>query len=643
MRYLLTTAALIMSVPLHAQVKTPDRPATNPKSLVSPANPAAKPIPIEALATTPSISGATWTADGRAVVIAANISGRANLWRIDSPGAAPVRLTQSDEAQSLPVAAGDGNWIYFQQDVGGNEYPDVYRVPVAGGAVEQITRTPDIREGNLLASRSGPIALVHKAKSEGQSNVAVLAPDGTVRVLTKETDPQFGWSPVAWVDGDRALIANRRRTDSRVIEVWRIAVADGAATKLLGKADTIYEAGGATADGKRLSVTTTEGTGQRHAGLYDVASGRWSWLKPTPWEQNANAISPDGRRMIVRTSLDARAGLATVDTATLAETPIALDPGVNAATGQQPFSSDGTRLIATHSGADSVTELMQVDLPANRVTALTRFAGPALASAGLPKSQVVTYRSFDGTPVSAIVTMPFNLKRDSRAPGIVLPHGGPTSQALDGFNRTATALASRGYVVIQPNFRGSTGYGAAFQAANHKDLGGGDLKDTVAAKDFMVATGYVDPRRVGITGGSYGGFMTLMALGRTPDAFAAGVQMFGIINWRTMYRDQDEQLKAYQRSLIGTPDADAAVYDAASPLTYIRQAKAPLLTLQGENDIRVPRGQAQEVADILKAKGNIVETVYYPAEGHGFQRRENQIDSLKRTVEWFDRYLKPAQ
>jgi dipeptidyl aminopeptidase/acylaminoacyl peptidase len=110
-----------------------------------------------------------------------------------------------------------------------------------------------------------------------------------------------------------------------------------------------------------------------------------------------------------------------------------------------------------------------------------------------------------------------------------------------------------------------------------------------------------------------------------------------------MYRDEDAGLQAYQRTLLGKPDEFKGVYEASSPMTYIRAAKAPLLTLQGENDIRVPRGQAQEVADVLKAKGNVVETVFYPAEGHGFQKRENQSDALKRTIDWFDKYLKPAK
>jgi dipeptidyl aminopeptidase/acylaminoacyl peptidase len=267
----------------------------------------------------------------------------------------------------------------------------------------------------------------------------------------------------------------------------------------------------------------------------------------------------------------------------------------------------------------------------------------SLEPENLARSQIVTYRSFDGTPVSAILTIPLNLKRDGSNAAILFPHGGPTGQAEDTFGRTAAALASRGYFVMQPNVRGSTGYGREFQLANVGDLGGGDLKDVLAAREFLIATGYVDPKRVGITGGSYGGYMTLMALGKAPDAFAAGVQLFGIINWFTMYETSDPLLQQYLISLLGDPVKNKAAYEASSPMTYIRQAKAPLLSLQGENDIRVPRGQAQEIADILKARGNEVEVVFYPAEGHGFVKRENQTDSLRRTIAWFEKYLKPQQ
>ncbi|MFD2429369.1 alpha/beta hydrolase family protein [Sphingobium scionense] len=200
---------------------------------------------------------------------------------------------------------------------------------------------------------------------------------------------------------------------------------------------------------------------------------------------------------------------------------MAIPPGVNYPVGSEPRSPDGRTLMVNHSGADSPANLYLYDLTAGTARPATQLAIASLQPAALPKSDVVTYKSFDGTLISAIVTMPANLKRDGSNPAIVLPHGGPTGQAQDGYSRYATAFASRGYVVIQPNFRGSTGYGKAFQDGNVKDLGGADLKDTVAAKHFLVDSGYVDAKRVGIFGGSYGGFMTLMAIGRAPDEFAA--------------------------------------------------------------------------------------------------------------------------
>jgi dipeptidyl aminopeptidase/acylaminoacyl peptidase len=635
-------ATTFMTAPAFAQVKTPDRPVTDPKSVESPANPHARAVPVEDIGTSRTLGSTAWSVDGKQIFVATNLTGRTNIWRTDASGSWPIQLTQSDDAQSGLAASPDGKYVYFQQDVGGNEYTDIYRVPVDGGAVENLTNTPDRRESGLMIGPNGLIALTTKLKSEGQINVAVMDANGAVRVLTRETDPQFGWSPVAWIDGGKTLIAGRDRIDSRVGEVWRIDVDTGAATMLLAKADTVYSPADATPDGRWIAIATNEGTGQTHAGLYDTVNKSWKWLKPSPWEQIPRLFTRDGKSLIVEGNDDVRTTLIKVDVASGTETTLSLPPGVNFVTGNDPRSPDGKTLMVVHSGADSPSNLYLYDMASGASRPATQLAIASLTPLVLPKSQVVTYKSFDGTLVTGIVTMPANLKRDGSNPAIVLPHGGPTGRSEDGYSRYATAFASRGYIVIQPNFRGSTGYGKAFQEANFKDLGGGDLKDTIAAKKFLVSTGYVDAKRVGIFGGSYGGFMTLMAIGKAPDEFAAAVQWFGIINWRTMYRDQDEQLKAYQRGLLGTPESDPKVYDASSPLTYIRAAKAPLLTIQGENDIRVPRGQAQEVHDILKAKGNVVETIFYPAEGHGFQKRENQLDSLKRTVAWFDKYLKPA-
>jgi dipeptidyl aminopeptidase/acylaminoacyl peptidase len=271
---------------------------------------------------------------------------------------------------------------------------------------------------------------------------------------------------------------------------------------------------------------------------------------------------------------------------------------------------------------------------------LTHTAIASLNAAAMPQSQIVHYKSFDGKIISALMWVPYNLRRDASSPAVVIPHGGPTWQIIDFWNPSVTAFVSRGYICIAPNVRGSTGYGMDFQRANYKDLGGGDLQDEVYAAKFLQATGYVNPRKIGITGASYGGFMTLMAIGKTPDIWAAAVDQFGVIDWKTMLQRSDPELQEHIKALLGDPAKDKKIYDASSPITYIHNAKAPLLVLQGDNDPRVPKEEAVQVVDLLKKDGKIVEAQYYANEGHGLEKRENQIDSVRRMADWFDKYLK---
>ena len=278
-----------------------------------------------------------------------------------------------------------------------------------------------------------------------------------------------------------------------------------------------------------------------------------------------------------------------------------------------------------------------------RAKQLTQTAIASLGSAAMPEAQIVHYKSFDGKTISALMWMPFNLQRDGTHPALVLPHGGPTWQVKDFWSPDVAALVSRGYICIAPNVRGSTGYGMAFQRANHQDLGGGDLQDTIYTLNFLKDTGYVDPKKIGITGASYGGYMTLMALAKTPDLWAAGVELYGPINWMTMLQHADPELAQYIRSLLGDPVKDAEVYRATAPITYLHDVRAPLLVLHGDNDPRIPKEEALQVVELLRKDGKVVEARFYADEGHGFYKRENQIDATRRTVEWFDRYLKTKQ
>jgi Tol biopolymer transport system component len=373
MRLMFASLLLLSAAPLAAQIATPERPVTDPGTLESPTNPEAREVPLEDIGNSRGISGVTWSADGKHVFLSTNLTGRYNIWRTDADGSWPLQMTQSDESQVGLATSGDGKWLYFRQDNGGDEYYDVYRVPTGGGAVERVTNTPDLSETGLLpGGADGAIALSTKTRSEAQANLAVLAPDGTVRTLTAEADPAFGWSARVWADGGTTIYANRDKIDSTTTEVWRVDVATGKAERVLGADGTIYALADISPDGKWLAVTTDAETGRPHAGLYNLAAKQWKWLKPIVWDQSALRFTRDGKSLLVESSDDLRSKLVRVDLASGTETALKLPQGINFTSGAEPRSPDGASLLVVNMAANVSGELNRYDLATDTATPITQ-------------------------------------------------------------------------------------------------------------------------------------------------------------------------------------------------------------------------------------------------------------------------------
>ena len=628
-----------------AQSSGPDtRTITDARTIVSASNPNARPIPIDDLYFTRSVSSASWSPGGTEIVFTTDISGRSNLWKVNANGGWPIQLAQSDDRQYSETWSPDGKWILFQQDTAGNELWDIFAIPSEGGEAINLTNTPEIREEGPRWSPDGKtVALNHKPKEATVYNIALMDwATRKVTLLTHESTPNHLWQSVAWSPDGKTLYANRLEVSFTDADIYAIDIASGNATNLtLHQGKALNTASSLSKDGRTLLITSNARSGYQNVALLDIASKKLTWVTDTKWEASAGDFSPDGKRFTYALNADGRSDVYLGDTATTKSEKIPVAGGVNAfAAFPTSFSSSGDRLLLSHESSVEPADFWVYDLVSRKPKQLTYSVIASLNSAPRPPSQIVSYKSFDGKTISALLWVPFNLKRDSSNPALVLPHGGPTGQSQDYWSPRIAAYVSRGYICIAPNVRGSTGYGIDFQKANYQDLGGGDLQDEVYAAKFLEATGYVNPKKIGITGGSYGGFMTLMAIGRSPDAWAAGVELFGIINWMTMLQHEDAMLQEYEKSLLGDPVKDRAIYDAASPITYLHHAKAPLLVLQGENDPRVPREEAEQVVELLKKDGKTVDAHYYANEGHGFEKRENQIDSIRRSVEWFDKYLK---
>lgn len=644
MRMCCTVVILLATAVLASASGPDDRQVTDPKSVVSPYNPAAHPIPIDELFFTRSVAGPSWSPDGKEIVFTTNLTGRNNLWKVPASGGWPIQLSQSDDRQYGAIWSPDGKWILYEQDRGGQEYYDIFAIPSTGGEAENLTNTDNISERSAQFSPDGmTVAISYKPKTSPMQDIALLDwQTHKVRNLTQEQTTDYRWAFVAWSHDGKSIYANRSYVGLTDSDIYRLDVASNNRENLTPhQGQVIYRASSLSVDGRTLLVTSNAKAGFNNVALLDLASKKLTWMTDTRWEASSGSFAPQGSKFTFVINQDGRTDAYLADRHSGQAEKIPFPEGLTYFEGNPtPFSPDGSRILLAHQSSKRPSDLWVYDLATRKATQLTFSAIAGLKPAILPQSEVVHYKSFDGKMISAFLWMPFNLKRDGTNPGVVLPHGGPTAQTMDHFNQEAAALASRGYICIAPNMRGSTGYGMEFQISNFKDLGGGDLQDEVYAACFLVDTGYADSKKIGITGGSYGGYMTLMAVGKTPDVWAAGVEEYGIINWLTMVLHEDPAVKAYERYIMGDPVKDRSVYEDESPLKYIRNAKAPVLVLQGDNDIGVPREEAEQVVQILKGAGKTVDAHFYPNEGHGFVKRENQIDAVQRTVEWFDRYLK---
>jgi dipeptidyl aminopeptidase/acylaminoacyl peptidase len=637
--------SLLVAILLLAGTSGPDdRQPTDPKSIESLANPQARQIPVDELYFTRSVDDPSWSPDGTEIVFTTNLTGRDNLWKVSTAGGWPIQLSQSDDRQYGALWSPDGKWILYESDRGGQEYFDLFAIPSAGGEVVNLTNTPDISETDPHFSPDGAtVAISYKPKTASVPDIALLDwRTHAVRNLTKEQAKDQLWHFVAWSADGKSIYATRTFVGFTDASVYRVDVASGERENLTPHQEQVLYLGSSlSADGRTLLITSNQQRGFNNVALLDVASKKLTWVTETQWDAHAGSFAPKGGKFTFVINEDGRADAYLADRDSGQREKLAFPPGLSFFAGNPtPFSPSAEQIVVSHQSAKRPSDLWIYDTRTRNRRQLTFSTIAGLSPTNLPQSQLVHYKSFDGKVISAFAWIPFNLRRDGSSPGIVLPHGGPTGQTVDYFNKEAAAFASRGYVCIAPNVRGSTGYGLAFQKANYQDLGGGDLQDEVSAARFLVDTGFVDAKKVGITGGSYGGYMTLMAAGKTPDVWAAAVEEYGIINWITMLEHEDPLLQQYEQTLLGDPTKDRKVYEGASPIKYLASARAPLLVLQGDNDIRVPKEEAEQVVRILKGANKTVDAHYYANEGHGFSKRENQIDAIQRTIAWFDRYLK---
>jgi len=596
---------------------------------------------------TRQVGDTAWSPDGNSIVFVSNITGRNNLWVVPAEGGWPTQLTVSDQRQTHPTWSPDGRWIAYQSDYDGDEQWDIFFVSPKTGQVVNVTRTREVSEENPTWSPNARyLAYTVKPKTASSPEIDVF--DTVLRevkhVTTGTPQDRLNMSPI-WSKDGKSIVYTREEAKGTNSNVFLADVAAGKSTLLTPhEGERLYSANDLSPDGKTVLVTSDAGNGYENAGLLDIATKRIKWLTEEKWEVQGGHFSPKGKSVTWSANVDGNTDTYIHDLVSGKTTKLPLPKGANSFGGaESAFTSDGSRLLYYHNGAAAPNDAWVYYVATGKSTQITRSLMAGVPANHFVEPFLVRYPSRDGKwTISALVYVPRNMQRNGQNAAIVYIHGGPTSQTVNSFNRFIQHIVNQGYMVIAPNYRGSTGYGKEFQQANLFDMGGGDLQDVIAAADFVKATGFVDPKKVIAVGGSYGGYLTMMAVTKAPDVWAAGVPIVPFVNWFTEIANEDPVLQQSDKATMGDPEKNPALFRDRSPIFFVDQIKAPLLLLAGGHDPRCPKEETIQVADAIKQRGGAADYKIYENEGHGFAKVENQIDAYQRVTDFLKAKVPPA-
>jgi len=607
-------------------------------------------IPIEELAGLPTLYHFEVSHGGDSVAFYSDRSGRIELYVLDVNTKAITQLSHGEVPRALRsffIWDPTDSYLVFAKDNAGNEQHDLFRIDVKTGAVTRLTEDPKAEEHAIDFSPDGRWITVTTNKRRpdapdkpGQMNVWIMKADGSEqRPLTTFANPAYGGRFSK--DGTKlALNASEEPPGARNRDGY-VMNADGSDLKRVFRvrAGAHDELAGWHPDSMRIAVTS-DASGTHRAGILDLGTGQVRWLGAEGIEEHATRFSKTGKYLLVLRNVDSQLQLIAYETETGNARTVPLPAGI---VSQAQWANDDRRIVALYSTPTERPTLALHDLETGTTQILVPAEYGSIDRHDFVDAQHVWYESFDGLRIPALLYTPRDVNPGTTLPAMVYVHGGPTSQWTRGFDIFAQFMASRGFVVIEPNIRGSTGYGVPFRDAALRDWGGKDLEDVEYAARYIRSLPQVDPERLCVYGGSYGGFMTFIASTKKPDLWKAAVAAVGICDLHAMWDESYEHFRYFLREQMGDPEKDRALWRDRSAIEFAHQLRAKLLMVHGTNDPRCPVSQSRMFRDKLvslgKREGADWDYVEYTDQGHGSVDIAAKTARMRLIAEWLDRAL----
>lgn len=586
----------------------------------------------------------TFTEDGAHVLFASNMSGQFNLWRVPVGGGWPDQLTgfTEDTVRGVGVSPRDGT-ILLCADHDGDEFHQLFLIEGGSGWPERLTNEPQVQHfvGTDAWSPDGT-KFAYAANARTPTDMECWIRDAE----SGETRAVFGQGmfsfPLAWSpDGTKLLAIDFRNNSDTSIHL--IDVETGQARELTPHDDdALFVPGSWAADGSGFYLLTDADSEFRGLAYYDLATDRYSWVEESQSDVDDLKLSEDGRVLgwLVNEEGYDRLHLRDLESGRdlTADLPDGARPHLTGAEPPLALSPDGSHAALIVSSPRRPPEVWVVDTETGRARAVTESRIGGLREQELVELELVSFPTFDGRDIPAWLYRP---DVDGKAPVVLSIHGGPEAQERPLYQPLYQYLLSRGIGVLATNIRGSTGYGKSYQRLVQRDWGGGDMRDWEHAVKWLQQQDWVDGDRIGVCGGSYGGFAVLTCVTRLPDYWAAAVDIFGPSNLVTFAKAVPPTWKRFIARFVGDPETEVDFLMERSPITYVENVKTPLLVIQGATDPRVVKGESDQMVEKLRELGREVEYVVFDDEGHGFTKRTNELKAYRLAADWLEQHLLP--
>ena len=572
--------------------------------------------------------GASWSPDGDRLAFLTEITGVPQVWEVSSEAHGPSwpeQLTFYEERVSSAEYSPIQNRLLFGMDSGGNERTQLFLLE--GGEVTDLTRAPDaIHYSGGFSPDGERVAYTATRRNGTDFDVFAQELDGEPETVWEVP----GYHTVSdWAPDGSALIVSRHHSNLNN-DLYRLNLVNGEATLLTPhEGDARFSGARVTPDGRSVYLATDrDGDFMRLARL-DLSTLELTYLTPNDWDVEEVELSRDGRYLQASRNVEGYSHLVLFSGEGRRMPDVRVPEGV---VGGFEFAPDSGRLAFTLVGPTLNPDVWVLDLPEGEPRPATRSSTAGIPRSSFRQPRPFRYPSFDGREIPALLYEP----EGENAPVIVNVHGGPESQSRPTFAPVTQYLLHRGYAVLFPNVRGSTGYGKAYTHLDDVELRMDSVRDLAHAAHWLRGRGH---KRVAVMGGSYGGFMVLAALTEYPELWSAGVDIVGIANLVTFLENTGSYRRGLREPEYGSLERDRQFLESISPIHKAGNIRAPLMVIHGKNDPRVPVGEAEQIVERVRKNGGTVEYLLYEDEGHGLAKLANRLDAYPKIAAFLDEHL----